>query len=101
MMAGSPVNWLNDHSPIEFIDRHRKTDSTPEPGPFPPAAEELLASVAAALTACDAAGYEVKLKHGAVMTRVGYVLPLGDGQWCARTLNWSPFGVQVPGDDED
>ena len=35
----------------------------------------------------------MKLKHGAVMTRVGYVLPLGDGKWCARTLNWSPFSA--------
>lgn len=69
------------------------------PAPVP-AAEELLASVAAALTACDAAGFTVKLKHGAVITRVGYVLPLGDGEWTARTLNWTPFSDPA-GDDED
>ena len=64
-------------------------------------AQRLLASVAAALEACDAAGFTVKLKHGAVMSRVGYVLPLGDGQWAARTLNWTPFSDQAAGDDED
>lgn len=94
------MNWLNDHAPIKMLEGHREADATPEPEPFPPAAEELLASVAAALAACDAAGYEVKLKHGAVMTRVGYVLPLGGGEWCARTLNWTEFSPP-PGDDED
>lgn len=64
-----------------------------------PDAEELLTAVARALNACDAAGYEVKLKHGAVMTRVGYVLPLGGGKWAARTLNWSPFSGQAGDED--
>ena len=78
----------------------RRHKVPPEPEAFPPDAEILLASVAAALNACDAAGFEVRLKHGAVMTRVGYVLPLGDGKWAARTLNWSPFSAQALGDDE-
>jgi hypothetical protein len=64
-------------------------------------ASRLLSLVASALTACEAAGIAVKLKHGAVMTRVGYVLPLGDGEWAARTLNWTPFGVQAGSDDDD
>ena len=72
-----------------------------EPEAFPPDAETLLASVAAALNACDAAGFTVRLKHGAVMTRVGYVLPLGDGKWCARTLNWSPFSAPLADDLDD
>jgi hypothetical protein len=42
----------------------------------------------------------VKLKHGAVMTREGYVLPLGDGKWAARTLAWTEFSTQAS-DDED
>ena len=63
-------------------------------------AQRLLASVAAALEACEAAGITVKLKHGAVITRVGYVLTLGDGEWAARTLNWTPFSDQA-GSDED
>ncbi len=78
----------------------RRHKVPPEPEGFPPDAETLLASVAAALNACDAAGFTVKLKHGAVMTRVGYVLPLGDGKWAARTLNWSPFSAQALADDE-
>ena len=81
-----------------MLEGPRGARDTPA-GPVPDA-EELLSAVAAALTACEAAGYEVKLKHGAVMTRVGYVLPLGDGEWCARTLNWSPFSDQA-GEDED
>ena len=90
--------WLRKPDPIPMLEGPRGADITPS-GPVPDA-EELLAAVADALTACEAAGYTVKLKHGAVMTRVGYVLPLGDGEWCARTLNWSPFSGQA-GDDED
>jgi hypothetical protein len=89
------IPWLNNHAPIKL----RGQDLT-APAPVPDAGE-LLSAVAAALTACDAAGYTVKLKHGAVMTPVGYVLPLGDGEWCARSLNWSPFSDQATGDDED
>jgi hypothetical protein len=62
-----------------------------------PDAQALLGGVADALTACTAAGMTVKLKHGAVMTREGYVLPVDDG-WVARTLQWSPFS---PADDDD
>ena len=88
------IPWLNrDRDPVTLPGQ-------PVPEAFPPAAEDLLASVAAALTACDAAGYSVKLKHGAVYTRVGYVLPLGDGEWCARTLNWTEFSPPES-DDED
>ena len=90
--------WLRKSDPIRMLEGPREASITPA-DPVPDA-EELLAAVAEALTACEAAGYTVKLKHGAVMTRVGYVLPLGDGEWCARTLNWSPFSDQV-GDDED
>lgn len=66
-----------------------------------PDAERLLGALADALNACEAAGIEVKPKHGAVITRYGYVLPVGDGQWGARTLAYSPFGVPGPdGGDE-
>jgi hypothetical protein len=64
-----------------------------------PDASALLAAVADALNACEAAGIAVKLKHGIVSTRNGYVLPVGDGQWGARTLAYSPFGV--PGDADE
>ena len=72
---------------------------SPDPQPAPDA-ERLLSAVADALTACEAAGIPVKLKHGAVMTPLGYVLPLGDGEWAARTLTWTEFSAP-PGDDED
>ena len=61
----------------------------------------LLASVAEALNACEAAGITVRLKHGAVITRNGYVLPVGDGQWGARTLAYSPFGPDDHPDEMD
>ena len=57
-----------------------------------PDAERLLGAVAGALTACEAAGITVKLKHGAVITRFGFVFPVGDKQWGARTRAYSPFG---------
>ena len=87
--------WLNKaREPVKLRGQE------PDPPAPVPDAEELLTAVASALNACDAAGYEVRLKHGAVMTRVGYVLPLGGGKWAARTLNWSPFSGQAS-DDED
>ena len=82
-----------------MTSRKRKYDPASPPAPLPDAGE-LLASVAAALAACEAAGFTVKLKHGAVMTRVGYVLPLGDGQWAARTLNWTEFSAQASSDED-
>jgi hypothetical protein len=61
-----------------------------------PDAERLLAAVAEALTACEAAGIEVRLKHGIVVTQAGYVLPVND-RWVARTLAYTRFG---PADDD-
>jgi hypothetical protein len=63
-----------------------------------PDAERLLGAVAEALTACEAAGIAVKLKHGIVVTRNGYVLPVAD-RWVARTLAWTEF--TPAGDDDD
>jgi hypothetical protein len=70
--------------------RHRKKART---------APALLAAVAQALTACESAGLKVKLSHGAVATRRGYVVPLGGGRWVARTLVWTEFSP--PGDDDE
>lgn len=64
-----------------------------------PDAEALLGAVAAALTACERAGVSVKLKHGIVHTREGYVLPVGD-RWVARTMAYTEF-TPAPGDDDD
>lgn len=59
----------------------------------------LLGVLAAALNACEQAGVTVRLKHGAVYTRHGYILPLGDNQWAARTLAYTEF--TPPDDDPD
>jgi hypothetical protein len=64
-----------------------------------PDAEALLGAVAAALTACQAAGIAVKLKHGIVTSREGYVLPVS-GQWVARTRAYTEF-TPPAGDDDD
>jgi hypothetical protein len=67
--------------------------------PRRPDAESLLGAVAEALTACEAAGIAVKLKHGIVTSREGYVLPVGD-QWVARTRAYTEFAPPA-GDDDD
>ena len=71
------------------MTRHEK------PPPLGPAA--LLDQLADALNACETAGLRVRLRHGAVYTRHGYVLPTSDG-WGARTLLYTEF---APGDDPD
>ena len=70
---------------------------TPEPAP---AAERLLSLVAEALTACEAAGMAVKLKHGAVWTEQGYVFHVGEKKWEPRTRAYAEFSP-AGSDDED
>lgn len=65
-----------------------------------PDAEALLGAVADALNACQSAGIDVKLKHGAVMTEAGYVLPVRDG-WVARTRTYTEFTPPAGDDDDD
>jgi hypothetical protein len=60
----------------------------------------LLAHVADALAACEAAGLVVKFSHGAVVTREGYVVPLGNGQWGARTLRYTEFSPVTDVEDD-
>lgn len=60
----------------------------------------LLERLARALDACGEAGVCVKLKHGAVYTEYGYVLPLDDGRWVARSLTWDPLSP-AGGDPDD
>jgi hypothetical protein len=62
-------------------------------------AARLLEAVAAALTACAAAGLPVKLRHGAVLTAAGYVLEADGGRWVARTLAWTEFSTLDDGED--
>jgi hypothetical protein len=51
----------------------------------------LLRALAAVLNSCADAKLKVRFSHGAVLTREGYVLPLGGGRWTARTLAYDPL----------
>lgn len=82
--------------------RHRKRIPAACPGcsrkhKATPAA--LLSNLATALNALGDAGRPARLKHGIVACRDGYVLPLTDGTWVARTLTYTPFSP--PDDDDD
>jgi hypothetical protein len=59
-------------------------------------AAALLEGIAAALNALAACDVDVRLKHGAVITRYGYVLPVEHG-YVARTLLYTEFSP----DDSD
>lgn len=59
----------------------------------------LLEAIATALNNAQGAGLRVRLKHNTVWTRAGYVLPLLENAWCARTLAYTQFPAAP--DDED
>jgi hypothetical protein len=61
----------------------------------------LLGSLAAALNACDDGKMAVKLRHGSVFTRQGYVLRLEDDRWAARTKTYTPFAPVAEADELD
>ena len=64
----------------------------------------LLAAVADALNACEAAQVPVKLAHGAVLTPVGYVLPVfpdAGERFAVRTMALTEFPVTPDSGDED
>jgi hypothetical protein len=66
--------------------------------------EALLTRVAGALNACTDAGVRVKLRHGIVVAREGYVFPLIGGVWMARTLAGVPLsaaGGELDDTDDD
>lgn len=76
---------------------------TPESAPETDA-QVLLAALADALNACEAGRIPVRLAHGAVLTPVGYVLPVYPGpgeRYAVRTMALTEFSAQVPGDGED
>jgi len=67
-------------------------------------AAALLGAVAQALNACTDAGMKVRLRHGIVETREGYVLPLKDDRWTPRTRAYDPLivpAVDPAGLDDD
>lgn len=61
-------------------------------------AATLLQELADVLNECASAGLRVKLKHGVVYTREGYVLPIDDERWVARTLLYTEL---TPPDDDN
>jgi hypothetical protein len=67
-------------------------------------ARTLLSCIAAALNAFEHAGYTAKLAHGAVLTDVGYVLPVfpdAGERWAVRTMALTEFPVLPDSGDED
>lgn len=64
-------------------------------------AARLLTQLAVALDALTEAGIPAKLKHNAVITRAGYVLPVDDNRWVARTLLYTELASDDELDDED
>jgi hypothetical protein len=68
---------------------------------YPANAEALLSALAGAMNACQDAGMKVHLRHGVVMTKGGYVLPIKD-KWAPRTSVFTEFSaVLLPTDDPD
>lgn len=61
-------------------------------------AAALLTALADVLNKCTDAGIKVKFKHGAAYTRAGYILPVENDRWVARTLLYTEL---APPDDED
>lgn len=67
-------------------------------------ARRLLSGLADALNACEAGGITVKLAHGAVLTPVGYVLPVypdAGERFAVRTMALTEFPVAADSGDED
>ena len=60
----------------------------------------LLTQLADTLNALSDAGIPAKVKHGAVYTKAGYVLPIGEGRWVARTLLYTEL-EPIDGQDND
>ena len=66
--------------------------------------QRLLTCLADALNACEAAGHSVRLAHGAVLTPVGYVLPVypdAGERFAVRTMALTEFPVPADSGDED
>ena len=95
------ATWGAVPPPIAMCEVPPGANVSPEPRPVPlaPDASALLSLVAAALTACETAGIKVRLKHDAVLTDYGYVLPL-NGSWAARTREWTEFSSSSADDDD-
>lgn len=66
---------------------------------YPGTPEALLRALAEAMNACQDAGIKIHLRHGVVMTKEGYVLPIKD-RWAPRTSVYTEFvPALLPTDD--
>lgn len=66
-------------------------------------AHRLLSCLADALNACETAGITVRLAHGAVLTPVGYILPVypeAGERFAVRTMALTEFPVTADGDED-
>lgn len=63
-------------------------------------AQQLLETIADALTKLDELDAQARLKHGALYTTIGYVLPVDDGPWVARTLLYTELIPDTINDDD-
>jgi hypothetical protein len=81
--------------PAKAVSRPGRSSSHPD-------AASLLAAVAAALNACESAGIDLKLAHGAVITEAGYVFALGpdSAPYVVRTRLLTEFPEPGLADDE-
>lgn len=62
----------------------------------------MLTNLATALNECVAAGLSVRLKHNAVYTSAGYVLPIDEaGRWVARTLLYTELAPASDDPDDE
>jgi hypothetical protein len=69
---------------------------------YPATAEARLTALAEAMNACQDAGLRVRLQHGIVKTREGYVVQLMiNDRWVARTMTYTEFSPALVGDDDD
>lgn len=64
-------------------------------------AARLLTQLAATLDALTEAGIPARLKHNAVYTKAGYVLPIDGDRWVARTLLYTELEPPDGQDDDD
>jgi hypothetical protein len=66
---------------------------------YPATPEALLSALAEAMNACQDAGIKIRLRHGVVMAKEGYVLPIKD-RWAPRTSVYTEFTpALLPTDD--
>lgn len=83
-----------DTMKVEFVcpSCHAVDDGTPGAA---------LTAVADALNVCTDAGGKLKSRHGILMSKFGYVLPMADGRWAARTVTYDRFAPILADHDDD